>query len=254
MAFSWLPLIGNTLDAAFGLGSTKAQVGGATQAASQIEKYNREALGYLGDRVNQGRNDLLQQGALGRQFLEPYINSGNASVDTLTGEVLNGNLNRPFSLNDLQLDPGYQFRLGEGQKGITNNRAAGGMLQSGGTLKALDRYNQNFASSEFQNAYNRFTDAQNRRASQLFGLSGQGLTAAGEGNQSYQNAGSQLLGQALPAAGLGGSYLQTIGDAQAAARAQRGSAYGDFYNQLGSDAQGLLQTYWPRPKTQTFGY
>ena len=34
------------------------------------------------------------------------------------------------------MDPGYQFRLSEGQKALERSAAAGGSLGSGGTLKA----------------------------------------------------------------------------------------------------------------------
>lgn len=52
-------------------------------------------------------------------------------------------------------DPGYQFRLEEGRKALQGAAAARGSILSGGTLKALDRYNQEYASGEFGNVYNR---------------------------------------------------------------------------------------------------
>ncbi len=240
MAFSWIPIAGGLIDSAFGLGSTKAQVGGATQAASQIEKYNREAGDYLTGRVNQGRNDILEASARGRQYLEPYINAGHGAIDTLGSEVTSGALNRPFTLQDFEREPGAEWRRSEGQRGLQSSAAAGGNLFSGGTLKALDRYNQNFASNEYAAAQGRFKGDQNQRYQQLFGVSGQGLDAAGQAGTMEQDTGARLLGQAIPTAELGGSYLTNIGEAQAAARAARGSAYGNFYNDLSANAQGML--------------
>jgi hypothetical protein len=63
---------------------------------------------------------------------------------------------------------GYQFQLGEGQRAITTSNAAKGLLNSGSTLKALNQYGQNLASTSFNNYLN-----------QLGGLSQQGLAAGG---------------------------------------------------------------------------
>jgi hypothetical protein len=53
-------------------------------------------------------------------------------------------------------DPGYQFRLKEGMQGLERSAAARGGLLSGGTLKGIQRYGQDMASQEYQNAFNRY--------------------------------------------------------------------------------------------------
>ena len=80
------------------------------------------------------------------EFMRPYQGE-------FTGDVNQ----RPFEFNteDLYKDPGYQFRLSEGEKAIERSAAARGMLQSGRTLKELERYGQGVASQEFENAYSR---------------------------------------------------------------------------------------------------
>jgi hypothetical protein len=52
-------------------------------------------------------------------------------------------------------DPGYKFRLEEGQKAIERSTAARGGLQSGAALKAAAEYGQAMGSQEYQNAFNR---------------------------------------------------------------------------------------------------
>jgi hypothetical protein len=52
-------------------------------------------------------------------------------------------------------DPGYQFRLQQGEQGLLNNRAARGLLNTGGTLKDFLNYNQNFATQEYGNVWDR---------------------------------------------------------------------------------------------------
>lgn len=56
---------------------------------------------------------------------------------------------------DYTASPGYQFRLSEGLRGVENSAAARGLLQSGGTLKGIDRYAEGLAASDFNDAFNR---------------------------------------------------------------------------------------------------
>ncbi|MGL5720654.1 MAG: hypothetical protein ACRCYP_07710, partial [Alphaproteobacteria bacterium] len=68
---------------------------------------------------------------------------------------------RDFSLSDFQADPGYQFRMQQGAEALQNSAAARGNLMGGDTGRALMEYGQNFASNEFQNAFQRYQ--QNRQ-------------------------------------------------------------------------------------------
>jgi hypothetical protein len=77
--------------------------------------------------------------------------------------------------------PGYQFRFDEGNRAITGNRAASGMLQSGDTLRALTRYGQDYASNEY-----------NTQLNQLFSVAGLGQSATGQQNALASNYGAQV--------------------------------------------------------------
>jgi len=55
----------------------------------------------------------------------------------------------------MQNDPGYQFRLSQGEQALQQSAAAKGHLRTGGTLKDILGYGQNFASSEYQNVFDR---------------------------------------------------------------------------------------------------
>lgn len=70
----------------------------------------------------------------------------------------------------MQNDPGYQFRLNEGLKALQASAAARGVLNSGGTLKGIEDYGQNYASQEYGNVFN--------RALQTFGTAYQGAKDA----------------------------------------------------------------------------
>ena len=60
-----------------------------------------------------------------------------------------------FDASDLENDPGYQFRLEEGNKAIERKASARGFLQSGRTMKSLGRHSQGLASQEYEAAYGR---------------------------------------------------------------------------------------------------
>lgn len=59
------------------------------------------------------------------------------------------------SIEDMLADPGYQFRLGEGERALEQSAAGRGVLRTGGTLKDILKYGQNFASQEYGNVFDR---------------------------------------------------------------------------------------------------
>lgn len=59
------------------------------------------------------------------------------------------------TLEQAQNEPGFQLALQEGQEGIQNSAAGRGLVRSGGTLKDILKYNQNFGNQNYQNVYNR---------------------------------------------------------------------------------------------------
>jgi hypothetical protein len=65
------------------------------------------------------------------------------------------------SYTEAQNDPGYQFRLGQGQHLLENSRAGAGILNTGMTLKDILDYGQNAASQEYGNVYNRAANTYN---------------------------------------------------------------------------------------------
>lgn len=120
-----------------------------------------------------------------------------------------GSLNQQFDASKMYEDPGYQFRMTEGQKGVENSAAARGGLLSGAALKAIQKYGQNYASGEYGNAYSRHTADQTNTYNRLAGMvnSGQGAAnqvsnAAGQYGQNVGNA-NAALGNAQSAGAIG---------------------------------------------------
>jgi hypothetical protein len=109
-----------------------------------------------------------------------------------------------FGASDYQADPGYAFRLSEGQKTLDRQAAARGGLISGGALKAATRFGQDMGSQEYQSAYNRALTGYNTdvaRENQLYNrqaaLSGIGQTATnlvGQAGQNYATGAGGALG------------------------------------------------------------
>lgn len=83
----------------------------------------------------------------------------------------------PFGMQQFQADPGYAFRLAEGQKALERQAAARGGLISGGALKAAQRYGQEMGSQEYMNAFNRYQAERQARLGPLQSLAGVGQTA-----------------------------------------------------------------------------
>lgn len=127
-----------------------------------------------------------------------------------------GFLTRRFSDQDFQADPGYQFRMAEGMRGVEGSAAARGGLLSGAALKAIQKYGQNFASNEYGNAYNRFNADQTNQFNRLTGMiqSGQG-SAQQIGNAAMnfgQQAGNNMIqGGNAQASGIMGTTNALVG-------------------------------------------
>jgi hypothetical protein len=112
---------------------------------------------------------------------------------------------------DYQADPGYAFRLTEGQKAIERSTAARGGLQSGAALKAAARFGQDLASQEYQNAFNRYQINRSNQLNPLQSLMGAGLTSANTLTSAAGQTGQNLmqgygnLGQARASGYIGGA-------------------------------------------------
>lgn len=67
---------------------------------------------------------------------------------------------------EFEADPGYQFRLEQGEKAINRGASARGNALSGATMQALGSFNSGLASQEYGN----FDARRNRDATQSFGM------------------------------------------------------------------------------------
>lgn len=76
-------------------------------------------------------------------------------------------------------EPGTQFELAEGQKGIERSAAAGGTLLTGGTLKDLAKYRQGVAAQRYGDVYGRRAGEYQQRVGEFEAGKAHGLAAYG---------------------------------------------------------------------------
>jgi hypothetical protein len=199
-----------------------AQIGSSVLQGSAANKAAQGAANAANAGV-QSQIDLqrrMYEEGVARQ--QPFYQAGvNALPGYLSGIGQNGELVRGFTQADYQADPGYAFRLSEGQKQLDRQAAIRGGQISGSALKAAARFGQDMASQEYNNAYNRFRDTQTLRRNALAGVTGFAPTAAGAMSASGQNY-ANTAGNALAAQGVNTS------NALIAGQQARESMYGDI--------------------------
>ena len=171
---------------------------------------------------------LAQQYQQQRADLAPFTTAGLGAQNQLltflglpggTQGANFGKYSGDFTGADLlaNQDPGYGFRLAEGQKALERSAAARGGLLSGGTGKALTSFGQQMGSQEYQNAYNRYQTNRSNQLAPLFTLTGSGQdSAAGQaaaaGNYGAGAAGNLTSAGAAQAAGdVGAANAVTSG-------------------------------------------
>lgn len=198
------------------------------------------------DRASAVSNEQYQQT---RQDQMPFLQAGVGALNKLAPLALNY---KPFDYNAMTADPGYGFRLSEGQKSLDRAAAARGGLISGSALKAATRFGQDMGSQEYTNAFNRYQAERAAQLNPLQSLAGLGQSAAttlGQaGSSNAANVGNLITGGAAASAagrvgeanaitgGLG-TYLN-YNQGNNLVAALRGNQYGPNYGQFtpGSNA------------------
>ncbi len=161
-----------------------------------------------------------------------------------------GSLLKNFSLEDFQADPGYQFRVQQGEQGINRALASRGMFDSGAALKELDRFNSGIASDEFGNAYNRDASNKNRVANFLQSVAGLGQSAANTTAGLGANTASGIGNALMSGAAASGNYLTQGANAQASgivggANALAGGLSGAWNNYQSNQLMNKLTNFSP---------
>jgi hypothetical protein len=137
-------------------------------------------------------------------FREAGLKGQNQLLDLLglsgnTKAAGYGSLAQPFTGQDLYKDPGYAFRLNEGVKALDRSAAARGGLLGGNQLRGVTQFGQDYASGEYQNAFNRYQAERQARLNPLQSLSGAAQTSANTLGNAAGNLGNALGESAINA-------------------------------------------------------
>ncbi len=189
------------------------------KAAAAQERLAREGLA-LQERMFNRQIDLqepFRQGGMTaqNQILQLLGIGGDATAADY------GSMAKPFGINQFEQDPGYAFRQSEGMKALERSAAARGGLLSGSTMKGIQRFGQDLASQEYQNAFNRYQVERAARLNPLQSLMGSGQSSA-----------NTLTGAAGQYGQAGANTLSNIGDVRA-------SGYVGSANALTSALSGI---------------
>jgi len=192
-----------------GIAGSEQASGQKAAAATQQNMFNT---------INAQEQPFMQAGYGATSRLSQLLGTGK---DDGTGGY--GSLTSSFTPADYlaNKDPGYEFQLKTGGQALRNEDTPGVGSLSGAALKDLMSFNQNMASTGYQNAFNRFTTQQNNIFGRLSGIAGLG-----------QNAASNT--------GTAGTALGTgIGQAQAAAAGSTAGGIVGATNAIGGAATAL---------------
>lgn len=234
---------------AAGVGAAGA-IGGGMIASSASKKASKAQAAAQQAGLDAQERMFLRQTELQEPFREAGITAQNQLLNymglgTPTDTTSFGKYARDFGAEDFTQDPGYAFRLSEGQKAIDRSAAARGGLQSGSALKAAARYGQDMGSQEYQNAFNRYQVNRSNQLNPLQSLMGAGQSATNTMTSSAANYGNQMnegltgIGNARASGYVGGANALTSAIGQ-------GLNFGQnmmYMNQMSPSSGGVTLPY-----------
>jgi hypothetical protein len=201
-------------------------VGAAIVTSSLIgSQAAKQAASTQADAAREAARIQQEQFNITNEQQKPYREAGYSALSDIGG--MKPYLTQQFTPEDFQanIDPGYAFRLQQGQQATQRaaNMAGGGV--SGNALQGLQDYTQGLASTEYGNAFNRFQTQRSNIYNTLASIAGlgqtslgqttaAGTTAAGNIGSNIANAGAAQAGGIVGSANALSSGLQTYGNQQ----------------------------------------
>jgi hypothetical protein len=192
-----------------------AVVGGLLSSSAAKSAANTQA--NSANAANQLQWNMFQQQ---QENQKPWLQAGTGALGqltTLTGP--GGEFSQPLSMSSLQTDPGFAFRMQQGQEALDRSGAARGMTLSGAQVRGLTDYGQGQGSQEYQNAWNRAMSDRSTRFGQLASMAGLG-----------QAANAQMGQMGMQTAGQMGNNITGAGAAQAAGQVGSANAWTSALN------------------------
>lgn len=191
------------------IGAKAAKDAASTQAAAA-------------DRAMANELAMYQQS---REDLGPYREMGYGAIKDIEGL-------KPFFKSQFgpdqfaqYLDPSMAFRQRLGTQATERLANVGGGALSGNTMRALNEFGQNLASTEYGNAFNRFQTERGNIYNTLANIAGMGQNAVNTGVGAGQNFAAQQTG-----------LITGQAAAQAAGQVGAANAYAGGLGQIGNYA------------------
>lgn len=219
-----LPLAAAAVTAGATIYASNQSSHAVSQASAAQTATNNQALGEQQREYDTSRADFAPWRQAGQDALSQLAATHGISVP---GATANGDPAHPFAA--FEASPDYAFRVGEGERAITGNRAARGLLDSGSLGTGLINFGQRAGSQEYGAWYDR-----------LSALAGVGQSATAQTTAAGENATNARTG-----------ILANQGDQLASSLATQGGIQAGMINGLGSTAAGLIQN-WPGSTPTTF--
>ena len=206
-------------------------VGAAIVTSSLIgAQAAKSAAGQQADAARQAAELQQRQFETINEQQKPYREAGYTALGDIAN--LKDYLTSQFTPEAFRagLDPGYAFRLQQGQEAANRMANLSGGLMGGNAMRGLQDYTQGLASQEYQNAFNRFQTQRSNIYNTLASIAGLGQTSLGQttqaGVQTAQNVGQNLAN--VGAAQAGG----TVGAANALSGGLQQYANQQYLSQL----------------------
>jgi hypothetical protein len=186
--------------------------GGATLASGYMQgQAAKDAANTVAGGARYAADINKQMFDINNANLAPYREAGTTTLKDLLTRM--PELTRAYTAEDFAkgIDPGYQFRLAQGQKALENQMNRGGGLISGNALQGTQDYVQGQASQEFANAFGRNATTQTNIFNRLKGIADMGLNATGTTADL-----ATKTGESMGSAALVGAQAQGAGEVNAA--------------------------------------
>lgn len=233
-------------DSIYGYGVNVSKVANDV-LAGQVDAYNN-----VYQQQQNWMNPVYQAGMAGQGQLLNYLGLGANTGQAGYGKYANADFTQQDFFNNQ--DPGYGFRMSEGLKAVERQAASRNGLISGAALKASQRFGQDMASQEYQNAFNRYQTSRSNTLSPLQTLTGQGANAAGQLGQyaqnygvnignAYTNYGNTVTGMFGNQTNMLNSGLDTVARMQNNAYGNAANLTGAAYGTYGSNVAGVYGNY-----------
>lgn len=200
-------IIGGPAGAALG-----GALGGGLDQSSSVDKAAQQQKAGTDAAIAENR----RQYDTTRADYAPYREAGVKALGTYASEN-----DTPLDQSQIQLDPGYQFGLTQGQQAIDRKTAASGGRISGAALKEAAQYGTDYATTGYGTAYARANSARNDRLERLRTLAGLGATTT-----------SAAVSAGQDTTRANNAIVQAAGNNAGAATVAQGNIWGNAGNQI----------------------